>query len=167
MSDTAFLMAFDRVVEGCRAVLASVPDDRIDWRPHEKSWTLGKLGSHIANLPQWTLPTLAESTFNIDPEGDPPPMAEYASSARLVEALNTNAAAARGAIERASEEDFQAPWSLLVRGETRFSLPKRAVLRGFILDHMIHHRAQMGVYLRLLDVPVPPTMGPTADFPDM
>ena len=94
-------------------------------------------------------------------------MPAYTTSAELVEALDGSAAAARAAIEGISEEELAGPWTMLVAGEPRFTLPKSVVLRTFILDHMIHHRAQLGVYLRMLDAPVPQTFGPTADFPDM
>ena len=162
------LNALDQIVSGCRATLEAVPDDHLDWRPHEKSWTLGALATHIAMLPNWTVATLTMSEFDIAPEGgDPPQNPELNSSAELVAALDQSAAAARETIEAASDEDFAGPWSLKVAGETRFTLPKAAVVRSFILDHLIHHRAQLGVYLRLLDVPVPQMFGPTADFPDM
>jgi len=168
MSVRRQLAAFDQIVAGARTMLEAVPDDRVDWRPHDRSWTLGELATHISNLPNWTIATLSMSEFDIAPaEGGPPPMAALGSSAELVDALDSSAAAARAAIEGSSEEDLDGPWTMLVAGEARFTLPKRVVLRTFILDHMIHHRAQLGVYLRLLDIPVPQLFGPTADFEDM
>lgn len=162
------LSAFDQIVAGSRAVLAVVPDDQLDWRPHEKSWTLGELATHLANLPIWTMATLSVSEFDISPaDGGPPPLAALTTSAELVDALEQSAAAARSAIEGCSDADLASPWTMLVAGEARFTLPKGTVLRTFIMDHMIHHRAQLGVYLRMLDVPVPQLFGPTADFPDM
>ena len=162
------MAAFDQIVAGARAVLEAVPEGQMDWRPHDRSWTLGELATHLANLPNWTMATLSTSEFDIDPEdGGPPPLAAAGSAAELVEALNRSAAAARSAIEACSDDDLAAPWTMLVAGEPRFTLPKSVVLRTFILDHMIHHRAQLGVYLRMLDVPVPQLFGPTADFPDM
>ncbi len=162
------LSAFDQIVAGSRAVLAVVPDDQLDWRPHEKSWTLGELATHLANLPTWTMATLSVSEFDISPaDGGPPPLAALTTSAELVDALERSAAAARSAIEGCSDADLASPWTMLVAGEARFTLPKGTVLRTFIMDHMIHHRAQLGVYLRMLDVPVPQLFGPTADFPDM
>ena len=162
------LAAFDRIVAGSRTILEAVPEDRMDWRPHEKSWTLGELATHVANLPNWTMATLSMSEFDINPEsGGPPPIPPLASAAELTAALDRSAGAARGAIESCSIEDLASPWTMLVAGEARFTLPKGVVLRTFILDHMIHHRAQLGIYLRLLDVPVPQLFGPTADFPDM
>ena len=168
MSPKLILNAFDQIVAGSRAVLAVVPDDHLDWRPHEKSWTLGALATHLANLPTWTMATLSVSEFDISPaDGGPPPLGALTTSAELVDALEQSAAAARGAIEGCSDADLASPWTMLVAGEARFTLPKGTVLRTFIMDHMIHHRAQLGVYLRMLDVPVPQLFGPTADFPDM
>lgn len=162
------LAAFDQIVAGSRTTLEAVPQDRMDWRPHEKSWTLGELATHLANIPNWTMATLSMSEFDIDPEGGgPPPMPALGSAAELVAALDQSATAARGMIEGCSLEDLASPWTMLVGGETRFTLPKGVVLRTFIMDHMIHHRAQLGVYLRILDEPVPQLFGPTADFPDM
>lgn len=167
MSVRGTVAAFDQIVAGSKAVLQVVPENRMDWRPHEKSWTLGELATHLANLPNWTMPTLAASEFDIAPaEGGPPPMAAFNTTEELLSALDASSAAARAAIENSSEEDLAGPWTMLVAGEPRFTLPKAVVLRTFILDHMIHHRAQIGVYLRLLDVPVPQIFGPTADFPD-
>lgn len=168
MSVRGTLAAFNHIVAGSKTMLEAVPEDRMDWRPHEKSWTLGELATHLANLPNWTMPTLASPEFDIAPaEGAPPRMAAFTTTAELLDALDTSAAAARAALEGSSDEDLAGPWTMLVAGEPRFTLPKAAVLRSFILDHMIHHRAQLGVYLRLLDVPVPQSFGPTADFPDM
>lgn len=169
MSTQSTLAALDQIAVGARAHLAAVPDDRMEWRPHEKSMTLCALASHVANLPNWAAATLQQSELDISPaDGRPPPaQPQYESAAELVEALDANVAAARAVIESTPEEEFGKPWSLVVAGETRFTLPKGVVVRTFILDHMIHHRAQLGVYLRLLNVPVPQSLGPTADFPDM
>ena len=140
----------------------------MDWRPHEKSWTLGELATHLTNLPNWAMATLGTSEFDISPtDGGSPSMTALSTTAELVAALDAGAAAARATMEGTSDEDMAGPWTMLVAGEPRFTLPKSAVLRTFIFDHMIHHRAQLGVYLRLLDVPVPQVFGPTADFPDM
>lgn len=168
MSIRGQLAAFDQIVAGARTLLEIIPDDRLDWRPHDRSWTLGELATHISNLPSWTIATLSVSEFDISPaDGGPPPTTPPSSSAELVEALDGSAAAARAAIEGSTEEEMRGPWTMLVAGEPRFTLPKAVVLRTFIMDHLIHHRAQLGVYLRMLDVPVPQLFGPTADFQDM
>ena len=168
MSARGRLAAFDHIVAGSRAILQAVPEDRLDWRPHGKSWTLGELATHLTNIPNWTMATLGTSEFDISPaDGAPPPMTALSTTAELVAALDASAAAARATIEGTSDEDMAGSWTMLVAGDPRFTLPKSVVLRTFILDHMIHHRAQLGVYLRMLDVPVPQLFGPTADFPDM
>lgn len=168
MSVRGTLAAFDHIVAGSRAILEAVPENRMDWRPHDRSWTVGELATHVSNIPNWTMPTLAASEFDISPaDGGPPPMPAFTTTAELLEAFDTSTAAARAAIEGTSEDDLAGPWTMLVAGEPRFTMPKAVVLRTFILDHLIHHRAQLGVYLRLLDVPVPQLFGPTADFPDM
>ncbi len=163
------LAAFDEVVRGTRALLEAVPEDRLSWRPHARSWTLGELASHMANLPNWTVPTLADSEYDIaPPDGSgPPPLPAHKTIAELMAALDQSTTAARSAIEACSDDDLAAPWTMLLGGEPRYTLPKAVVLRTFILDHLIHHRGQLGVYLRLLDIPVPQLFGPTADFPHM
>ena len=169
MTSASIVAQLDHIVEGTRPLLAAVPDDSLDWRPHDRSWTLGELAAHIANIPTWTAGTLNASELDLAPVGGEPtaPVAPPKTTADLLAALDEGAAEARSIVEATSDETFLEPWSLLVAGEFRFTLPKGAVMRTFILDHLIHHRAQLGVYLRLLDVPVPQTMGPTADFPEM
>ncbi len=168
MTTQQALAALGQVVAGAKTVLEAVPDDRLDWRPHEKSWTMKELAGHLANIPGWTMPTLAMSEFDISPkDGAPPPQPAFETAADIVKALEENAARARVLIEESNDEVLASPWTMLVGGEPRFTLPKGVVFRTFILDHMIHHRAQLGVYLRLAGVPVPQTFGPTADFPEM
>lgn len=168
MSQKGRLAAFDHIATGTRSVLTAVPEDQMGWRPHEKSWTLGELASHLANLPNWTVATLMASELELSPDaGGPPPREAFATRAEMLEAFDNSTATARIAIRDTSDAELAAPWTLLMDGDPRFTMPKAAVLRSFVFDHMIHHRAQLGVYLRLLDVPVPQTFGPTADFPDM
>lgn len=169
MTSASIVAQLDQIVEGTRPLLAALPDDKLDWRPHDRSWTLGELAAHIANIPSWTAGTLNTSELDLAPVGGEPtpPVAPPKTTADLLVALDESAAEARSVVEATSDDTFLEPWSLLVAGDVRFTLPKGAVMRTFILDHLIHHRAQLGVYLRLLDVPVPQTMGPTADFPEM
>lgn len=168
MTTRQAVAALDQVVAGAKAVLEAVPDDRLNWRPHEKSWTMGELAGHLANIPSWTTPTLATSEFDIAPAGgEPPRQPTFETAADIAKALAENAARARAAIEESGDEVLRSPWTMLAGGEPRFTMPKGAVLRAFVLDHMIHHRAQLGVYLRLAGVAVPQTLGPTADFPEM
>lgn len=162
------LPAFDYIMDGTRAHLSAIPDDRLTWRPHEKSWTVGELGSHLANLPSWTVATVQQNELDVAPaDGPPPRQPAFESTADMLAAFDRNVAEARAVIEETSDETFMEHWTLLAGGEPRFSLPKVSVVQGFVLDHIIHHRGQLTVYLRLLDVPVAQTFGPTADFPDM
>jgi uncharacterized damage-inducible protein DinB len=164
----SILPSFDQVIAGTRKHLASIPDGKLDWRPHPKSYTIGELGTHLANLPNWTMATLGQDSLDVAPKGEEPPRAEVLeSSDAMVAALDASARQAREMIEGMTDEAFMDTWTLIAGGEEKFTLPKIAVLQSFIIDHMIHHRGQLTVYLRLLDVPVKQTFGPTADFPDM
>jgi uncharacterized damage-inducible protein DinB len=134
------------------------------WKPQKKSMSLGDLATHLGNIPSWTKNTFEKDELDVAPPGAPPYRLEQAkSSAELLEAFDKNVSEARAALEAATDENWQGKWSLLMTGKTIFTLPRPAVFRGFIMSHSIHHRAQLGVYLRLLDVPVPSIYGPSAD----
>ena len=155
---------FDHEMANTRKTLERVPDEKFGWKPHEKSMSLGGLATHLANIPSWTAHTFDRDELDIAPPGQPPHKLDEAKSrAELLEAFDKNVASARAALEAASDENWQGKWSLLNGGNKIFTLPRIAVMRGFILSHSIHHRAQLGVYLRLLDVPVPSIYGPSAD----
>ncbi len=158
------LPEFDHEMENTRKTLERVPEDKFAWKPHEKSTSLGGLATHLANIPSWTAQTFDRDELDIAPPGQPPYRVEEAKSrAVLLEAFDKNVAAARAALQAATDENWQGKWSLLHGGKPIFTLPRTAVMRGFVMNHMIHHRAQLGVYLRLLDVPVPSIYGPSAD----
>jgi uncharacterized damage-inducible protein DinB len=158
------LPEFEHEMANTRKTLERVPDDKFAWKPHEKSMSLGGLSTHLGNIPSWTGNTFAADELDIAPPGQPPYRLEEAkSTAELLEAFDKNVASAREALEAATDEDWQGKWSLLSGGKVILTLPRVAVMRGFILSHSIHHRAQLGVYLRLLDVPVPSIYGPSAD----
>lgn len=160
----SILPEFDQEMASTRKTLGRIPDEKLDWRAHEKSWTIGELATHLANLPSWTLHCINEDSIDLAPkEGELPhvPPAESANTA--VDVFDKNVAAARAAIAGASDEKLMQPWSLLSGGKTIFTIPKVAVLRSFVMNHMIHHRAQLGVYLRLNQVDVPAIYGPSAD----
>ncbi len=163
ISDT-LLPEFDHEMANTRKTLERIPEDKFDWKPHEKSTTMGGLGSHLANLPFWASLSLHEDSFDMHPPGGQPARTPQATSlAELLETFDKNLAAAREAIAGASDEQFFKTWSLLSGGKEIFTLPRIAVLRSFVMNHSIHHRAQLGVYLRLNDVPVPSIYGPSAD----
>ena len=122
------------------------------------------LAGHLANLPTWGTLTVSRDELDMAPGGkptDPPP--PPADTVELLSTLDKNAAEARAAIAGASDADLMKPWSLLTNGTVLFTMPKAAVLRSFVMNHLIHHRAQLGVYLRMNDIPVPSLYGPSAD----
>lgn len=158
------LPEFDHEMANTRKTLERVPDEKFSWKPHEKSMSLGGLSTHLANIPSWTALTFDRDELDIAPPGEPPYRLEEAKSrAEILEAFDKNVTSARAALEAATDENWQGKWSLLMTGKTIFTLPRTAVMRGFVMNHLIHHRAQLGVYLRLLDVPVPSIYGPSAD----
>lgn len=160
----SMLPEFDHEAANTRECLARIPADKLDWQAHEKSYSIRGLATHIANMPKWTVMTLEETSFDMEPEGEEPITEDPIDSVEAaLEMFDTNVAAARESIAHASDESMMATWSLLKGGEEVLTMPRVAVLRSFILNHMIHHRAQLGVYLRLNDVPLPSLYGPSAD----
>ncbi len=163
LSDT-LLPEFDHEMGGTRRTLERVPEEKFDWRPHEKSTPMGGLATHLANLPSWAGHVLNRDALDIAPPGEPPMRVPPATSREeLLTAVDRNVAAAREAIASASDEQMLGTWTLLHGGRTIFSMPRVAVLRGMVMNHNVHHRAQLGVYLRMNDVPVPSIYGPSAD----
>ena len=160
----SLLPEFDNEMANTRKTLERVPDDKFAWKPHEKSTSLGDLTTHLSNLPVWTVHAIERDALDIQPPGEEPFRATPITSRDdALAAFDKNVAAARAAIEGASDERLLGPWSLLKGGATILTLPRVAVLRSFVMNHVIHHRAQLGVYLRLNDVPVPSIYGPSAD----
>jgi uncharacterized damage-inducible protein DinB len=160
----ALLPEFDQEMAGTRKVLSRCPDDKFAFTPHPKSWKMVSLATHIVNMIRWTVDIIAKDSFDVAPPGAPPYKEEPATSnADLLERFDKQAAAAGAAIAGASDEHLMAQWSLLQGGETLFSMPRIVCIRSFIMNHTIHHRAQLCVYLRLNDIPVPALYGPSAD----
>jgi len=161
---TSLLPEFDHEMASLRKVLERLPDEKLAWKPHAKSMSLGGLATHLSNLPTWGTRLLESNEFDVAPPGKPPPrMSELRSRAEILAALETNVAAARKAIAGAGDAKFAEPWTLLAGGKKLFTLPRGACLRSMVLSHLIHHRGQLTVYLRILDVPLPGLYGPTAD----
>jgi len=158
------LPEFDREMANTRKTLERVPDDKLDWTPHEKSMTMRSLASHLSNLAGWPVYVIERDWLDLAPVGEEPLRTQPVNSAQeAVEEFDKNVAAARAAIAGASDEDLVKPWSLLAGGKNLFTMPRIATFRGMVMNHIIHHRAQLGVYLRLNDVPVPSIYGPSAD----
>ncbi|HEV7682671.1 MAG TPA: DinB family protein [Pyrinomonadaceae bacterium] len=160
----SMLPEFDNEMANTRKTLERVPLEKSDWKPHEKSMAMGGLATHLSNIPTWVGYTIGQDSLDLAPEGKPmPPMEIIKSQEELVATFDANVAKARAAIAGASDADLFKPWSLMMNGNTLMTLPKVAVLRSFVMNHLIHHRAQLGVYLRLNDIAVPSIYGPSAD----
>jgi uncharacterized damage-inducible protein DinB len=160
----ALLPEFDHEMAGTRKSLERVPDGKFGWKPHEKSMTFARLASHLAEIPTWAASALEQDSLDLAPPGQPPYKPTVLQSRQeVLDLFDKNVAAARTAIGKCGDASFMKPWSLLMGGKTLFTMPRIAVLRSFVMSHNIHHRAQLGVYLRLNDIAVPSIYGPSAD----
>ena len=160
----AILPEFDQEMANTRKSLERVPDGKFTWKPHDKSMTMGRLASHCAEIPGWLVPTIGQDELDLAPPGAPPFKPSIANTtAEVLAIFDKNVADGRAALAGASDEHLMKTWSLLMTGRTVLSMPRVAVVRGMVMNHLIHHRAQLGVYLRLNDLPVPALYGPSAD----
>ncbi len=160
----ALLPEFDHEMSTTRKTLERVPEDKVDWKPHNSSMAMGRLAGHIAEMTGFVTATFQGDSFDFHAPGAPPPVpAVMKSRQQLLELFDKNAADARAAIAKASDEDLHKTWTLLNGGKTFFSMPRIQVLRSMILNHIIHHRGQLSVYLRMNQVPVPSIYGPSGD----
>lgn len=157
---TALLPEYDLEMATTRKTLERVPTDKFGFTPHAKSMTTARLVSHLTHIPFWAVIAIDQST--LDMAGNPP-MPPVATQADALVEFDKNVAAGRTAIAGCSDETWMQPWSLKMGDKTLMTLPKIAVVRSWVMNHNVHHRAQMGVYLRLLDIPVPSIYGPSAD----
>jgi uncharacterized damage-inducible protein DinB len=154
------LPEFDEEMKNTRRLLECVPDGKFDFQPHPKSMTLGRLATHVAELPGWTGFTLDREVLDLQPDFKP----EFATSREeLLRMFDKSAGEARTKIAAATDEDWAKTWTFKYDGKTIMSMPRSAVMRGTIMNHLIHHRAQLGVFLRLNDVSFPGMYGPSAD----
>jgi uncharacterized damage-inducible protein DinB len=160
----SFLPEFDHEMSTTRRTLERVPEDKGDWKPHDTSMPMGRLAGHIAELVGFAPATFQGDSFDFSPPGAPPRQPTVMTSRKqLLEIFDKNVAAARAAISKASDEELFKTWTLMNGGKTFFSMPRIAVLRSMIVNHIIHHRGQLSVYLRMNKVPVPSIYGPSAD----
>lgn len=158
------LPEFDHEMANTRKLLERVPDNKFDWKPHPKSHTIGWNANHLAEIPGWALGTLTTSSMDIAPVGGEPYQSpRLTTRQQVLELFDRNVTAARKALTAAKDDEMTKPWSLLHAGQPIFTMPRAAVIRGFVLNHMIHHRAILGVYLRLNDIPIPGMYGPSGD----
>lgn len=160
----SLLPEYDREMDGARRTLDRFPDGKGEWRPHPRSMTFGRLASHLAEIPGWALMTIERDSIDIAPVGQPAPQAaNFATRKEILALFDKNVPLARAALAGASDEHLMKPWSLMRAGQPIMTMPRVVCLRGFIMNHLIHHRAQLGVYLRLNDIAVPSIYGPSAD----
>lgn len=161
----SLLPEFDQEMKTTRTLLERVPETAADWRPHEKSMPLGKLAIHVASLPG--LGVLMLQTTDLDPTSPamkplaPPP---FTTTADLLAHFDRTTANAREAISNASDDELATVWTFHRGEKILFKAPRAGAWRAFVMNHHIHHRGQLSVYLRLKDVPLPSIYGPTADL---
>jgi hypothetical protein len=155
---------YDAEIATTRTVLQRVPDGRGEWKPHPKSFPLGHLAQLVARLPGWAPMMMQRTELDIAPASGPRfPGYSFETTATLVAEFEKNAAAGRSALASASDEDYNVPWTLKKTGVVMMNGPRYQLLRSMVLNHIVHHRAQLGLYLRMLDLKVPMMYGPTAD----
>lgn len=160
----AILPEFDHEMASTRKVIERLPDDKLGWRHHPKSNTLGWIANHVVNMVAWTNAVLEQPALDLAPPGGPAwSMPSLGSRQELLDAFDKHVAAARLAISEVKDAEMGHVWSLSRAGQVFFSMPRAAVMRSFVLNHIIHHRAQLCVDLRLLDIPVPGLYGPSGD----
>lgn len=162
----SLLLELDREMATTRSLLERVPAAEARWAPHPRSFSLGDLAVHIADLPNWLAMTLDRSELEMLPaDGPAPARPALSSTPALLAQFDESLRLARAALERATDEELMQTWTLTRAGEVILALPRVAVLRTWVLNHLIHHRGQLSVYLRLRDVPLPSIYGPSADAP--
>ena len=159
------IMEFSSEAATTRKLLERMPEDKFAWKPHDKSMTLGLLGSHIVETSTWLRPILEQDEMQFDTESYVPVV--YETVAELLDAFDKRMAEAVEVMQGQSDEHLMATWRMVVNGQPMFEMPRIAVIRGMILNHTVHHRGQLSVYLRLNDVPLPSIYGPSADEPGM
>jgi uncharacterized damage-inducible protein DinB len=158
------LPEFDQEMAITRRLLERLPEHLLDWRPHPKSNTIGWNANHLAELPGWVENALTEPLFDINPpEGPPYATGSLASRDDILIMFDQNVAQARSAIEQFDEKKIDEVWHFCDNGNVLFSMTRGAVLRTFVISHIVHHRAIMSVYYRLNDIPVPAIYGPSGD----
>lgn len=155
---------FDAEMSGTRQVLERVPADKLGWKSHPRSNTIGWVANHLAEIPGWVPGTMTQDAWDINPtNGTPYQSPALESPAEIVALFDRNVAAAREALQAVSDADLSKSWSLLSAGQPLFTTTKLGVVRTWVLNHTIHHRAFLCAYLRLNDVPVPGLYGPSGD----
>jgi uncharacterized damage-inducible protein DinB len=154
---------FDPELVSTRRTLERIPENDPQWRPHEKSMPIGRLALHVARLPEFCTRILTTPELNMAKEKWPD--FTFQSTAHLLSELERSSAEAKSHLAASSDEDLQAKWKLSFGDRVIVDAPRMVLYRTMFLNHIVHHRAQLGVYLRLLNIPVPGLYGPSADEP--
>ena len=157
------LMEMSQEAATTRRLLERVPAQHLAWKPHVKSMTMGRLATHIAEIPGWVSTILDKDGFDVGASNYTPQTA--GSVAEVLEMFDRSIAAAEAAIRRQTMDRLSATWRITKQGQLMVEMPRMGVIRSLLLNHLIHHRGQLSVYLRLKDVPLPSIYGPTADTP--
>jgi uncharacterized damage-inducible protein DinB len=157
----ALLAEFDHEMAATRRLLSCIPDQTLGWKPHEKSRSVAELAAHVTEITRWSVPILDLNRFDLD--AAPTKTGVPGTTAMLLQQFREHVNDARSRLQR-EDVELTAMWSLMQGAEELFSLPRAAAFRIFVLGHIVHHRGQLSVYLRMNDVPLPPIYGPTADF---
>ncbi len=159
-----FLAEFDHEMRNTRRMLECVPDEALDYKPHERSMSMGRLAGHVAEMAGWGVPTAERVELDIQPpEGRPFEPFEASSREATLEFFDSQVAQAKEAIAKLDDDAMRVDWTLKMRGNPIFTMPRITVLKSMVLNHIIHHRAQLSVYLRINDVAIPGMYGPSAD----
>jgi len=156
----ALLPEFDHEMTVTRKVLERVPDGNFDWKPHQKSMSLGQLAQHVATIPTWGKVAMSQDAFDLAAN---PQAGQLPTRNDILTLFDRNVSDARAALVGKGDGEMMAPWALKRGAHTIFSMPKASVWRSFVMNHLIHHRAQLGVYLRMHDIALPSVYGPSAD----
>jgi uncharacterized damage-inducible protein DinB len=158
----AILPEFDHEAGVTRRLLERVPEAEFAWAPHTKSMTLGRLATHVADVLTWLPEIVTKTELALDTKSGYQPKV-CATRAEVLALFDHSRDAARNALASASDAELLVPWTFKVDGQVMFVQPRVGVVRGMVMNHMIHHRGQLSVYLRLKDVPLPSMYGPSAD----
>jgi uncharacterized damage-inducible protein DinB len=154
------LAEYDHEIATTRKLLERLPDDKLSWKPHEKSMSLGGLATHLGNIPSWGTTILNDAFFDL--AGSPPNLDARTSSGSILAFFDDSTKRTRAAMDK-PDPDYLSMWALKRGGQEMFSMPRLNAFRTFVLYHLVHHRGQLSVYLRLNNIPVPAIYGPTAD----
>jgi uncharacterized damage-inducible protein DinB len=159
----ALLPEYDHEMGTTRRVLDRVPELDFAWKPHQKSMSLGELSGHLANIPTWCGTVLDLTEFDLASLGHDGRSKMPASRQALIKEFDDKVAAARANLVQRTDAELTSPWTLKSGGHEIFTIPRISAIRSFVMNHSIHHRGQLSVYLRLRNVPLPAMYGPTAD----